>query len=227
MQIIPVIDLMGGIVVHARQGQRQSYQPIKSDLCLSAEPKAFIKALLELHPFKCLYLADLDAIMSGNMDLACYTELVESFPEIEFWLDAGVKTVQQYQKLKAIDGMRIIVASESMEEIDLLSQVSVLSLDYKDGELLSKVDLMAHIASWPEQIIVLSLDQVGSHKGPNIALLEKIKTLAGDGCSFIVGGGARDEQDLALLEARNVRAVLIASALHNGKINKQVLLNYL
>lgn len=227
MQIIPVIDLMGGIVVHAQQGQRQNYQPIKSKLCSSVEPKQFIQSLLEFYPFKTLYLADLDAIMSGDIDIERYKNLAEDFPELEFWLDVGVKTVEQYRTLSRIEGIDVIVASESMVESNLLSQAELLSLDFKNGELLGKINLMEQRAAWPKKIIVLSLDEVGAQNGPNIGLLEKIQALAGDEHSLIVGGGIRDEQDLARLKGKGVDAVLVASALHNGRIDKRILLKYL
>jgi len=37
MKIIPVIDLKDGVVVHAKQGHREHYQPINTDLCKSSD----------------------------------------------------------------------------------------------------------------------------------------------------------------------------------------------
>ncbi|MEW8382346.1 MAG: nickel transporter, partial [Candidatus Thiodiazotropha taylori] len=62
MKLIPVIDLMNGIVVRAIRGQRQSYLPSSTPLCQSSQPEAVISALLSLYPFDTLYIADLDAI---------------------------------------------------------------------------------------------------------------------------------------------------------------------
>ena len=70
MEIIPVIDLMHGQVVHARMGQRQHYQPIQSLLCSSSAPIDVVSALLELYPFERMYIADLDAITGQGDHLA-------------------------------------------------------------------------------------------------------------------------------------------------------------
>ena len=38
MQIIPVMDISNGLVVHAINGERQNYKSIKSQICSSALP---------------------------------------------------------------------------------------------------------------------------------------------------------------------------------------------
>ena len=68
MQIIPVIDVMGGIVVHASGGDRAHYQPLKSILTSSCDPFEVITDLLAWHDFKKVYIADLDAICQHNFD---------------------------------------------------------------------------------------------------------------------------------------------------------------
>src|SRR5215471_11081379 len=62
LELIPVVDLLGGQVVHARKGQRSHYLPLESGLCGGSEPETIVGALLDLHPFQTLYIADLDAI---------------------------------------------------------------------------------------------------------------------------------------------------------------------
>ena len=62
MQVIPVIDLMGGEVVRARMGDRASYRPIESPLSPTSDPVDVVRGLLAAYPFPTLYVADLDAI---------------------------------------------------------------------------------------------------------------------------------------------------------------------
>ena len=92
MQIIPAIDILQGQVVHARPGARKDYLPIQSSLSDAAAPEAIIDALLDLFPFKIIYLADLDAIRERgsevNKHLIC--RLLLKYPQISFWLDAGI-----------------------------------------------------------------------------------------------------------------------------------------
>ena len=62
MQIIPVLDLLGGVVVRGLAGQRDSYQPINSQLVNSAEPLAVAQAFQHKLGLQRFYVADLDAI---------------------------------------------------------------------------------------------------------------------------------------------------------------------
>ena len=80
MEIIPVIDLMHGQVVHARMGQRQHYQPIQSLLCSSSTPIDIVNALLELYPFERLYIADLNAIQGKGNHFQTIQALIDEFP---------------------------------------------------------------------------------------------------------------------------------------------------
>ena len=70
MDIIPVIDLMGGQAVHAKLGRRDEYRPLQSRLCRTSRPLDVAEALLALYPFRTLYLADLDAIRGGRAQFA-------------------------------------------------------------------------------------------------------------------------------------------------------------
>ena len=88
MEIIPVIDLMHGQVVHARFGHRQHYQPIQSNLCHSSDPISIISALLELYPFERLYIADLDAIQGQSNHFQMIQAIKDTFPKLEIWLDS-------------------------------------------------------------------------------------------------------------------------------------------
>ena len=46
MRLIPVIDLMRGQAVRAVRGERSTYQPLRSRLCVGAEPVAVARAML-------------------------------------------------------------------------------------------------------------------------------------------------------------------------------------
>ncbi|HKM59743.1 MAG TPA: HisA/HisF-related TIM barrel protein, partial [Candidatus Bathyarchaeia archaeon] len=65
MKVIPVIDILNGIVVHAVRGKRREYQPLQSSICNSIEPLEIAKTFKTLG-FSELYIADLDAITGGS-----------------------------------------------------------------------------------------------------------------------------------------------------------------
>ena len=117
MQVIPVIDLLNGEVVHAKKGLRHTYQPMQSPLCSSSDPLTVVAALLALHPFKQLYIADLNAIQKlTNKTRSNYTSIAQislAYPELELWLDAGFKQSADLLEWNALN-LRIILASEHL-----------------------------------------------------------------------------------------------------------------
>ena len=70
MKIVPVIDLKGGVVVHARRGRRDEYAPLRSPLVDGCEPVAVARALCAICRTTTLYVADLDALAGAPVDEA-------------------------------------------------------------------------------------------------------------------------------------------------------------
>lgn len=90
MEIIPVIDVMGGVVVRARMGQREQYRPIVTPLSATNDPVDVARGLLSIHAFKTLYVADLDAIAGRQDNRAALIRLRAQFPQLALWVDNGI-----------------------------------------------------------------------------------------------------------------------------------------
>ena len=103
MFIIPVIDLINGQVVHAQLGHRKHYKVIESLLCKSNNPIEVVKSLLELYPFKRIYIADLDSITKKGDNLAVIYEISNLNPNLEIWLDSGIKKINDLDKWKLMN----------------------------------------------------------------------------------------------------------------------------
>ncbi|NQZ52686.1 MAG: hypothetical protein HRT93_00395 [Piscirickettsiaceae bacterium] len=220
MEIIPVIDLMGGIVVQAGGGDRQNYPPLQSVLTEYIEPEKVIADLRSTYPFKIIYIADLGGIFDQNPDLALYQQLVTIFPEVVFWIDAGIKSRQDWQALTDIPDVIPVIGSETLDNLTILKQArqSVLSLDFQNGKFLGNPEIWQRSEWWPDTIIAMNLDNVGAQEGPDIKLLQQIREKRSD-VDVIVAGGVRGLQDLQVLERENASGALIASALHNGYLD--------
>ena len=226
MHIIPVIDLKDGIVVSAQQGQRESYQPITSKLCTSSDIEDVINGFLSLHPFKTIYIADLNAITNTGNNHALIDKVINKNPQIDFWVDNGIKT-QQLSKISAAN-YKLIIASESQNitnfrDNNLQIKNHILSLDFFPNQgYTGPAELLNNPGLWPQDVIIMTLDRVGKNTGPDIARLK-------DFCqkhpekNFIAAGGVRNEMDLLTLKETGVTYALIASALHSGIINTQAI----
>ena len=221
MEIIPVIDLLDGRVVHARRGERQHYQPIQSSLCNSSDPLDVLQALLELYPFDQLYIADLNAIQKRGNHLRIITTLKNNHPQLKVWLDAGISHTDELGTWKELD-LNWVIGSESLRDMaDYLSLANdhncVLSLDFTVQGYQGPIALLQEPAHWPDKVIAMTLSQVGSNLGPDeYRLGELIKHK--NAHRIYAAGGVRDLADIQHLTKMGVSGVLIASALHTGKL---------
>ncbi len=66
MRVIPVLDIMGGVVVRGVAGRRSEYRPIESSLCSSCDPPVVARAIVERFGLAEFYIADLDAISGAE-----------------------------------------------------------------------------------------------------------------------------------------------------------------
>ena len=111
MQIVPVIDLKGELVVHARQGERGRYEPIVTPLSRSAEPAAVLDGLLAVAPFAAVYVADLDAIMARRPINPAIERLAGRHAALPFWVDAGIASPDAAAALLVHDWLHPVIGS--------------------------------------------------------------------------------------------------------------------
>jgi len=224
MNIIPVLDLMNGQVVHAKHGNRHEYLPIKSLLTDSSEPLTVVKALFALYPFKQLYIADINAIQKCGHHQEIILKIANSFPALEIWLDAGFGN-EASMKSFPFSNISPVLGSESLSSIKqyrvLLSASSsfaILSLDYRGNEFHGAQEFLNDVSLWPRRLIVMTLDKVGSNTGPDLTKLASIKQQSKQ-LNIYAAGGIRGTADLEALKTLGIDGALIASALHNGNLS--------
>lgn len=227
MEIIPVIDLKGGQVVRAARGDRHLYAPIQTPLSPTSTPKDVVAGFLNLHPFHTLYIADLDAIEGRGSHADVIAGLEASFPSISFWVDAGIKDVADAQAQLGSMGGTIVLGSESLRDADDLKVLAqepraILSLDYRGDEFQGVPEIARDSTLWPQRLIVMTLARVGSGGGPDVPRLQEIIARAGKR-QIYAAGGLRGADDIAALSALSVSGVLVASALHDGRLDAKTL----
>ncbi len=222
--IIPVLDLKDGKVVHARAGDRTRYEPIRSPLAPTSEPDAVLDGLLALAPFRRIYIADLDAIEGRGSHRAVLAALARGHAGIEFWIDAGLATAAAAAEA-AEPGLVPVLGSETLAAPDELAAAlrpgkrCVLSLDYRDERFLGPASVATRPELWPDEVIVMTLSRVGSGAGPDLARLNQVRRHAGPRRVF-AAGGVRDASDIARLAALGLAGALVATALHDGRLDR-------
>ena len=224
MLIIPVMDIQGGQVVHARSGRRVDYRPVQSPLCRDARPISVLQAFLEIYPFETIYMADLDAIEGKGNNEAVMEELSVMFPGLTVWLDRGNRetrqgTEQRRWTVKPVIGSETGINPAGVSRLLAVHGDAVLSLDFLGEFLSGDPELLARADLWPENIIVMCLHRVGTDQGPDTALLDRIRSYAA-GRRIFLGGGIRHHGDLVQLREEGVAGVLVATALHSRRITR-------
>lgn len=226
MQVIPVIDVRHGVVVRAVTGDRANYQPIVSPLFEGNSPSAAVRGLMAFHPFPVIYAADLDAIEGRACHAKIIRELANDHRGVEFWIDQGARTLSDVADLLALENVSAVIGSESgitPAEVRALvvghGQRIILSLDHRasgfldDPGFLGDPGVLADQTCWPDRVIAMTLAQVGTAKGPDVATLRSIKHRH-PSCHVYAAGGIANSADLTAARQAGASGALIATALH-------------
>lgn len=234
VRIIPVIDLKAGTVVRGVGGRREEYRPIKSKLVEKPDPLEVARAFRDQLGLSEIYLADLDAIAGKPPALAMYQKILEL--RCALWVDAGVRNLATATVLANTGIEQVVVGQESLRgpgDLKLICQALgsdriVFSLDLKDGQPLGDWAAWGRkdafyiakraIAAGVRRLLILDLAHVGAGKGTGTGELCGRLARQFPQLDLIAGGGVRDMGDIRRLEECGVRKVLVASALHDGRI---------
>ena len=232
MKVIPVIDILNGIVVHAVKGKRREYQPLQSNLTRSVEPLEVAKTFKMLG-FSEIYIADLDAITKHNMNFKVFKNIADE-TSLKLIVDAGVSDIERAEKMFDCGVSKVVIGTETLKNKNFVNEAIkvfkssriIVSLDLKGEKVLVKlgfagcVNPMCLLSEFNEMgvsnVIVLDLARVGSEEGVNVDFLKKV--LKHHFFDVYVGGGVRNTEDLLEIKKLGVSGVLVATTLHSGKI---------
>jgi phosphoribosylformimino-5-aminoimidazole carboxamide ribotide isomerase len=229
-----VIDLLKGQVVRAVRGDRQSYRPIVSTLCDGSDPLTMARALCDRCGADQLYVADLDALMGGQAQIEVLRALLHGLPDMELWVDAGFADVAgamalqdalgpQAGRLVPVFGSESLVSRAALaacgDGAGSLAGRAALSLDRRDGVRMDAAGCWDAPELWPQRVIVMTLERVGSAAGPDLETMREVRRRA-PRATLIGAGGVRTAADLAQARTAGADGWLVASALHDGQLSR-------
>jgi phosphoribosylformimino-5-aminoimidazole carboxamide ribotide isomerase len=240
--VIPVLDILNGQAVHAVGGRRAYYQPIQSILHASSEPIPLARALRDSLGLHTLYLADLDAIRYGPPRLEIYREIISL--NVHLWIDAGTRSAESLAPLLDLDpaSSTIIAGLETVqgprELTEIVNQTGadrvVFSLDLFDGSPRTAAPAawgtgdprelaQAAIDCGVRRMLILDLARVGTSRGVGTNnLMEQIRE-GNRSVTLTIGGGISQIEDVVDLRDAGAAAVLVGSAIHDGRIGARQL----
>jgi phosphoribosylformimino-5-aminoimidazole carboxamide ribotide isomerase len=229
MRVVGVIDLKDGTAVHAVRGERERYRPVRSVVGGDdGDPISLARGFRSLG-IEEVYVADLDAITGAGENRATIAALAL---EARVMVDAGVSEPEHVRALLDLGARRVIAGTETLRQPDALPDGVVLSIDLRDGRLLSPDPQLAGLAALDavnrlyreglREVIVLDLARVGSGAGLDIDLIAELHAAFPD-VELLAGGGVRDVADLHALRDAGAAGALVATALHTGVIGRREL----
>ncbi|MGH7673313.1 MAG: HisA/HisF-related TIM barrel protein [Gemmatimonadales bacterium] len=227
MRVIPVLDLRGGRAVQARPGPRASYPLVRSRLA-PGEGDALALARAYRDALGCdeCYVADLDAIAGG----APQGELLGSLARLggRLLVDPGTTTPDGALATLAAGATRVVIGLETLDSFGALAEIVsavgvacvVFSLDLRlgaspAGAPLTLVDQT--VRAGVGALIALDLARVGTAAGMDLELVGAIRHRHPD-LELLAGGGAGGVSDLARAAEVGCDGVLVAAALHDGRL---------
>ncbi len=239
MAILPVLDILEGEVVRGKQGDRESYRPVNSDIVDSSNPFDVAEKIKELFGFEKFYVADLDSIM-GKGDNYSILKKLSTDKGLDLAVDSGIGDTKELMGnldyLKHFE--RVIFGTESIKSMEFVENALnilgedkvVVSIDVEDSEVISSSDKSFKSVKGAVQVfreigvkkfILLDIKRVGSFSGVNNALKEVVNEFEEEYVDFITGGGVRDISDVEEFVRSGFSEILVASALHNKSITRE------
>jgi len=235
MRIVGVLDLAGGRAVHAVAGDRNRYAPVTSvagSRINSGDPLAVARVYLEQLDIVELYVADLDAIVSGGSQAALVADVARLGAPV--WLDAGVASGSQARHACSQGAATVVVGLETLPSYAALSEICAevgwgrvaLSLDLRSGQPVSgfpnedapETVVLRAVDAGVQIVIVIDLARVGMNDGLDFKLIRRLRA-AGPAMTLLAGGGVRGRDDLDRLADSGCDGALVATALHDGRLS--------
>ena len=234
IEIVAVLDLLDGAVVRAVAGRRREYQPIHGLFGSGTDPAGLLSRMTSIFSLAGIYIADLNGIL-GRMPQ--FDVLAAMFRAgVRCWADIGACDLAGLSAADMPLGSAPILATETFKDLSscLNSETTgelIFSLDLCNGAPVvadkrwqgySAPQLAQElIRGGVKKLLCLDIAAVGMGQGvPTLPLCRQLKQEFPD-LFLITGGGVRSPD--CLLQARDagVDALLVASALHDGRITPE------
>ena len=216
MDIYFVIDIKGGKVVAGKSGERDRYEEIHKLSVLV--DRSDVESVIDKVKPRNLYVADLDRIMGIGDNI----QIIERLNVERLIADCGFRSLEETKNAKFTP----VLGTETFNVLELRDGDYIVSVDFK-GKLLDRSGKFKNLKEMLEYlnsfnlagVLVLPIHSVGTMKY-DFSLLEKALKLSDH--RILTGGGFKSLDDLYKAKDLGVDGVLIATAVHKGLIDVEI-----
>jgi phosphoribosylformimino-5-aminoimidazole carboxamide ribotide isomerase len=232
MELIPAIDLLGGVVVRLAQGaydQVTEYDRRPADVARRWEAQGATR----------LHIVDLEAAKAGAQSQAAIVRSIIDAVGIPCQVAGGVRDVGTARELVSAGADRVVMGTALVRDPELAPTVLatigpehlVAAVDVRDGHAMGggwvegaerrpASDLVRRLAdAGVELFAVTAIARDGLMAGPDLELLDHAALHAGGHDRVIASAGVSSLDDVRALCARGFAGAILGRALYEGRLD--------
>ena len=230
IELIPAIDIIGGQCVRLTKGdydQKTVYRDSPAEVAKEFEQIGF----------KRLHVVDLDGAKSKHIVNSEVLRRITTDTQLVVDFGGGIKTDEDIEKAFAAGASMVTIGSIAVTNPDLFmgwlekygAEHIILGADVRHGKISingwkedSAEDLLPFLKKYVDagvkNVLCTEISKDGTLTGPAIELYQSIMA-AYPGLHLIASGGVSSIDDIKVLEAAGIPAVVFGKAIYEGKIN--------
>lgn len=229
MEVIPAIDLKGGLCVRLFQGD------FKKEEVFSDDPVAVAKQWATSGARR-LHVIDLDGAESGSPSNIRSIEKIVDHGGASVQVGGGIRSIEVARRFNSIGVDRLLLGTSAFEDPDLVHRIVgefgadfvVVSLDARDGQLvvrgwkrktavsvLKMLNMMAQVGV--RRFVYTDITRDGTLTQPNFEAIGELVSVVN--MPIIASGGISNVDHLVHLSNLGVEGAIVGKALYTGHVS--------
>jgi len=236
IELIPAIDIINGQCVRLTKGDYDQ-KTVYSD-----SPVTMAKEF-EALGFKRLHVVDLDGAKSRHIVNETILKAITSETSLTVDFGGGIKTDDDIEKAFASGAAMVTVGSVAVTDPSLFmgwlqkygAERMILGADVRHGKISingwkedSSEDLLPFLKKYVDagvkNVLCTEISKDGTLAGPAINLYKLVMDAYPD-LHLIASGGVSSKEDIDVLDAAGIPAVVFGKAIYEGRIDLREILN--
>ena len=227
-ELIPAVDVLGEEAVRLEQG---AFDRVT---LRAGDPRVLVRQFAERRPPR-IHVVDLAAARAGGVRPALVVELVARAAPVPLQVAGGVRSPADALALLRAGADRVVVGTAAfagpdtlVPYVEALGERLVVAVDVRDGAVAvsgwessaglgvdEAVDRCA--AAGVRRLLCTAIDRDGTMRGPDLALLDRVRGRSG--LPVLAAGGIRSDDDLDALVDLGLEGAVVGRALLEGTIS--------
>ena len=226
-QVIPAVDLLGDSAVRLERG---AFDRI---VAREADPVALVERLVGAGA-TLVHVVDLAGARDGRTRPEVVRRLAQVAAPAQIQASGGIRSVPDAERLLEAGAARVVVGTAALSQKKALEEFRqaldgslVVAVDVRDGQVLTSGWTEATAisaaeaaercaAAGVERLLCTAVDRDGTLAGPDLDLIEIVRSRSG--LPVLAAGGIGSDEDLDAVEALGCEGAIVGRALLDGRL---------